>query len=337
MTKKGIPNPKISAALKISEKARIQQDRFRFNNPMKGKSQKGIDNHNFKGTNYQSLHMSLNTWYGKTQKCEFCSKVRDDTKRRDIDWANVTGEYNLERKNWKTLCTKCHSKFDQWCVAVISGGLDSTTLLYWLKKQQKMHIEALSFDYGQRHKKELEFAKATCEKLGVSHKVINVTFLNQLMQGSALTSKDINVPHGHYEAENMKLTVVPNRNMTMTSIAVAYAVSIGAGKVFIGVHAGDFHIYPDCRPEFIEAMNEVTKISNYIPVRVEAPFLNIDKGDIVKIGRILEVDYSLTWTCYEGKSVPCGKCGADMERKYAFDKAKMRDPLEWVPPPTPLI
>lgn len=278
-------------------------------------------NGNYK--NYGTLHSSLNLWYGEKIKCEFCGKEND--KKGCLDWANITGIYKIERENWKVLCNRCHSKFDKWVVVVLSGGMDSTTLLYWIKSQ-KYHIEAVSFDYGQRHKKELDFAVLTCKKLGINHKVIDTTFLLPLMQGSALTS-NIDVPHGHYEDENMKQTVVPNRNMILSSMAVAYAVSIGAGKVYVGVHSGDHAIYPDCRPEFVKALNETTKIANYIPVSIQTPFINIDKADIAKIGRILKVDYSLSWTCYEGKDIPCGKCGSCQERAYAFEKAGMPDPL----------
>lgn len=320
-------NPKLSAALKVSEAAKVHQDRFRFNNPMKNTNQKGENNGNFKGyKDYASLHASLRVWYGIPIKCEFCGKLRDETKRRNIDWANVTGEYRIERENWKPLCVDCHTRFDKWVVVIYSGGLDSTTLLYWLKKQEKVHIKALSFDYNQRHKKELEAAKATCERLNIEHKIVDITSVNQLMQGSSLTS-DIVVPHGHYEDETMRQTVVPNRNMILLSLATAYAVSLKAGRVYTAVHAGDHAVYPDCRPEFIKTMSELTKIANYVPVTIQAPFLNIDKGDIAKIGRILGVDYSLSWTCYEGKEVPCGKCGACQERAYAFEKAGTKDPL----------
>lgn len=330
ISRKGKKNPKLSEALKKSAKAKIQQDRFRYKNPGLGSNQKGVNNHNFKGfTHYSSLHSSLSTWYGKTTKCEICGKSRDPSKLRDIDWANITGQYKIERSNWMPMCTKCHSRFDKWVVVICSGGLDSTTLLYWLKRQQKVHILALSFDYGQRHQKELEAIKETCARLNINHKVVDIKFVNSLMQGSALTS-DIEVPSGNYEDESMKLTVVPNRNATFLSMAVAYAVSSGAGRVFIGVHSGDHHIYPDCRPEFIEKMNAVSRISNYLPVSIEAPFLNLTKSEIVKIGCMLNVDYSLTWTCYKGLNKPCGVCGACRERAEAFQVAGAKDPLDQI-------
>ncbi len=210
-------------------------------------------------------------------------------------------------------------------ICVISGGMDSTTLLYQLLSEGK-EVKAISFDYRQRHRKELEQAKKTCEKLGVEHKIIDLSYFKELASNSALTG-DINVPYGYYEAENMKLTVVPNRNMVMSANAIAWAVNLDYDEVALGVHAGDHTIYPDCRPDFIEELRRITEIANFKSIRIYAPFLYKDKGDIVKKGIELGVDYSLTWTCYEGKENPCGKCGACQERKEAFEKAGIEDPL----------
>ena len=208
-------------------------------------------------------------------------------------------------------------------VVILSGGMDSTTLLYKMI-HDGFQCQAVSFDYGQRHKKELEFAKAICEKLSVGHRIVDVSSINQLLQGSALTS-DIAVPEGHYAEPTMKQTVVPNRNMIMISLAVGYAVSLEAGTVAFGAHAGDHAIYPDCRKEFVKALNKSTMIANYQPVRVIAPFLNLDKGDIAIIGKELGVDFSNTWTCYKGEDKPCGKCGACVERAEAMKKAGVKE------------
>lgn len=210
-------------------------------------------------------------------------------------------------------------------IVILSGGMDSTTLLYKVLADG-YKVEALSFNYGQRHKKELDYAKATCWKLGISHNVVDVSAINSLVQGSALTS-DIDVPEGHYAEESMKATVVPNRNMIMLSLATAYAVSRNAEHVFFGAHAGDHEIYPDCRPEFVEKLSAVTQIANYTPVTIHAPFLSMDKGDIAILGKKINVNYSLTWTCYKGLEEPCQKCGACVERAEAFAKANMIDPL----------
>lgn len=210
-------------------------------------------------------------------------------------------------------------------ICVYSGGMDSTTLLYKLLSEGKQ-VKAISFNYGQRHVRELEQAKKTCAKLGVEHKVVDMTFLKEIVSNSSLTG-NIATPHGHYAAENMKLTVVPNRNMIMASIAIGWAVNEDYDEVALGVHAGDHTIYPDCRPEFIIALDKIASIANFKPIEIYAPFLNIDKGDIAVIGKELGVDYSLSHTCYEGTEIPCGLCGACQERKEAFAKAQLVDPL----------
>jgi len=212
-------------------------------------------------------------------------------------------------------------------VVILSGGMDSTTLLYDVIKQG-YEVSALSFDYGQRHKKELEGAKATCEKLKVKHKVLDLKVLNEVAP-SALTRENLEVPEGHYEDENMKQTVVPNRNMVLLSLAASYAIGIGAKKLFYGAHAGDHAIYPDCRKEFVDSMRESIKLADWNEVELDAPYWNIDKGDIAIKGKELRVDYSLTWTCYKGLEKACGKCGACQERLEAFEKAGFKDPIEY--------
>lgn len=210
-------------------------------------------------------------------------------------------------------------------ICIISGGLDSTTLLYKLIEEGK-EVKAISFNYGQRHKKELEYATKTCAKLGVEHKVVDIQFLKELVSNSSLTGNEP-VPHGHYEDESMKKTVVPNRNMIMASIAIGWAVNLDYDQVAIGVHAGDHQIYPDCRPLFIQALQNIASLANYKSINIYTPFLNIDKGDIVIQGKELNVDYLLAWTCYEGGEIPCDQCGACQERRFAFLKAGIKDPL----------
>ena len=204
-------------------------------------------------------------------------------------------------------------------VLLLSGGMDSTTLLYFLRMKNH-EVHALSFNYGQRHSRELEAAKKICEITSTPHQIVDITSITDLISCSSLTG-DEPVPKGHYEDETMKKTVVPNRNMILLSLATGYAVNIGAENVAYAAHAGDHAIYPDCRPEFFEKINEVTKISNYQPVEIYAPFLHISKGDIAEIGRDLNVPYEVTWTCYEGGEEPCGECGACVERKEAMEQA----------------
>lgn len=209
-------------------------------------------------------------------------------------------------------------------VIVLSGGMDSTTLLYKLLAEGK-EVAAISFNYGQRHSRELEQAANTCKALGVQHKIVSLAPLQELISNSSLTG-DIEVPEGHYEAENMKLTVVPNRNMIMASIAIGWAVNLDYDEVALGVHAGDHAIYPDCRPAFVEALAQIAQVANFKPIGIYTPFLYVDKGDIAIEGKALGVDYGLTHTCYKGEEIPCGKCGACQERAEAFAKAGEVDP-----------
>ena len=211
-------------------------------------------------------------------------------------------------------------------VVILSGGMDSTTLLHdiarpymldYHKAGTQFPIKAISFNYKQKHSKELECAKETCKKFNIEHKIIDLTALNELAP-SSLTRKDQAVPHGHYASETMKQTIVPNRNMVMISLAVSYAISIGADEVYYGAHAGDHAIYPDCRPQFIEALRKAIVLCDNHVVSLRAPYAFKNKIDIARIGRVLDVDYSLTWTCYEGGIKACGRCGACVERLEAF-------------------
>ena len=212
-------------------------------------------------------------------------------------------------------------------VIIYSGGMDSYTVLHKAIKDG-YEVHAVSFNYGQRHNKELEFAKLVAQKYKVPHKVVDVSSINQLIGGSSLTD-DIDVPEGHYEEASMKQTVVPNRNMILLSLAVGYAVSIKAEAVYFGAHSGDHAIYPDCRTEFLMAMNEVCKIANYESVEVRAPFINASKIEILSQGIEMGLDYAETWTCYNGREKACGQCGACQERLEAFALNHTTDPIEY--------
>jgi 7-cyano-7-deazaguanine synthase len=212
-------------------------------------------------------------------------------------------------------------------VVIYSGGMDSFTVLNRALKDGK-EVYALSFDYGQRHVKELEYASQVCKDLKINHKVVDISAINQLLAGSSLTD-NIDIPEGHYEADNMKSTVVPNRNMVLLSMAVAYAVSVGAGQVYYGAHAGDHAIYPDCRPEFVQKMNDVCLIANYESVEIFSPYLEVSKTAILTDGISMGLDYSNTWTCYNGRKKACGKCGACQERLEAFQGNGISDPLSY--------
>ena len=214
-------------------------------------------------------------------------------------------------------------------VVVYSGGMDSYTVLHEAISKGK-EVYALSFNYGQKHNKELIIAAQVCRELGVSHKVVDITAINSLMAGSSLTS-DSNeaIPEGDYEDANMKSTVVPNRNMVLISMAIAYAVSLEASQVFYGAHSGDHDIYPDCRPEFVEAINAVSLIANYQAVEIVAPFLRSSKADILAAGINMKLDYAKTWTCYNGREKACGKCGSCLERLESFKAHGLVDPIPY--------
>ncbi len=213
-------------------------------------------------------------------------------------------------------------------VIILSGGMDSTTLLYDIVKSGLLDVHAVTFDYGQRHRKEIEYANKTCEILNVPQKVITLPFFREIAYSSCLTSNQP-VPEGHYADENMKLTVVHNRNMILLSIAAAHALNIGATCLYYGAHGGDHAIYPDCRPAFVAAMREAFLICDWNRLILKVPYLVWSKADIVKHGTHLGVNYSLTWTCYNGQDKACGKCGSCTERLEAFARAKTPDPLEY--------
>lgn len=215
----------------------------------------------------------------------------------------------------------------QKVVVIYSGGMDSYTVLNKALRDG-YEVYALSFDYGQRHVKELDVAAVACKGLDVHHKTVDISAINQIIGGSSLTD-DIEVPEGHYEAENMKSTIVPNRNMILLSLAVGYAVSLKACKVYYGAHSGDHAIYPDCRPEFVKKMDDVCRIANYDEVEIVSPYLKNSKIDILTDGLKMNLDYSQTWTCYNGREKACGKCGACQERLEAFKLNNVIDPIEY--------
>lgn len=212
-------------------------------------------------------------------------------------------------------------------VVIYSGGMDSFTLLH-RARVRGLTVHALSFNYGQRHVRELTAAESVCRDLGVPHKVIDIRAMGEVMAGSSLTG-DEPVPEGHYEQDNMKSTVVPNRNMILLSLATGYAVTVGASSVWYGAHGGDHAIYPDCRPDFVEKMDAVCRVANYEPVRIEAPYLRASKTEILAEGLAMGLDYGQTWTCYNGREQACGRCGSCVERLEAFAAHQRIDPLPY--------
>ncbi|HSH80091.1 MAG TPA: 7-cyano-7-deazaguanine synthase QueC [Herpetosiphonaceae bacterium] len=217
-------------------------------------------------------------------------------------------------------------------IAIVSGGLDSVTLAYVLRSEG-YHLHLLSFDYGQRHSKELEFAALCARRLQAEHTVVDLSGLGALLKGSALTEEGIEVPEGHYAAPNMAITVVPNRNAIMLAIAYGAAVAEQVDVVAAGFHGGDHFIYPDCRPEFVEAFDAMERRAvdgfGKPDLRLYAPFVNIGKHDIVARGARLDVPFHETWSCYKGGERHCGRCGTCVERREGFALARVLDPTEY--------
>lgn len=208
-------------------------------------------------------------------------------------------------------------------ILIYSGGLDSTVLLYHLRAAGD-EVRGLGIDYGQRHRRELEAAAAICRGLGIEYRVADLSTLRSLLAGSSLTS-DVAVPEGHYTDETMKQTVVPNRNMIMLAVAIGWAVSLRYDAVAYAAHAGDHTIYPDCRPEFAEAMDRAAALCDWHPVRLVRPFVEKTKADLVRIGASLGVPFERTWSCYKGGEYHCGRCGTCVERREAFTIAGVAD------------
>lgn len=219
----------------------------------------------------------------------------------------------------------------------LSGGMDSATLLGYLLEQRPEQIHCCSFYYGSKHglweckaaKNIVEFYQShnypvQLHQIDISN-AFNAFKSNLLNSGGA-------IPEGHYEHESMSKTVVPGRNLILASIMAGLAESVGAEMITLGVHSGDHHIYPDCRPGFIEALKEVVKMSTQGKIHVEAPFLNMDKAQILEVGYMkleMFVPYHLTRTCYKNQAISCGRCGSCRERLEAFEKMGLQDPIAY--------
>jgi len=217
-------------------------------------------------------------------------------------------------------------------VVLLSGGLDSTTCAY-VAKSQGYEIHALSFDYGQRLKRELDSARAVAKAVGVKEHVV-MTFDLTRWGGSALTDSSLDVPTGREASEmeeSVPVTYVPGRNTLFLSFGLSYAEAIGAEAIFIGVNAYDYSGYPDCRPEFIEAYQEMARLGTKAgiegnPIRIETPLLHLNKAGIVQLGQSVGADYGPTWSCYQGGETPCGECDACILRAKGFSEAGATDP-----------
>lgn len=213
-------------------------------------------------------------------------------------------------------------------VVTFSGGLDSTTLLYQML-QDDGEVLALSVDYGQRHRVELDRAAKIVEPLGIRHEIADLRSITNLLGGSSQTDAAVEVPLGHYEAESMKQTVVPNRNMILLSLAAAWAIGEKADAVAYAAHAGDHAIYPDCRSEFAEALGGAIALADWHEVKLLRPFVDKTKTEIAKLADDLGVPLELTWSCYQEGPLHCGACGTCIERREALLLAGLDDPTEY--------
>mgnify|MGYP003373865979 FL=1 len=217
-------------------------------------------------------------------------------------------------------------------IVLLSGGLDSTTALYFAKSQGFDELYAITFLYGQKHDKELKSAQAVAKTVGVKeHKIVNL-LLNQ-WHGCSLTDPDMDVKDGNAERQDIPDTYVPDRNMVFLSVAASWADALDITDIFIGVSEVDYSGYVDCREEFIKAMEQAVNLGTVLGaekkqhITIHAPFMHMTKADEVKLGERLGVDFGLTWTCYRGGDKPCGTCDSCLLRAKAFAEAGVEDPL----------
>jgi 7-cyano-7-deazaguanine synthase len=218
--------------------------------------------------------------------------------------------------------------------------MDSATLA-WHYYTLGYDLHLVGFNYGQRHSKELDFLFNQANRLGADVTIMPMEWLGGHLRGSSLTSEDVSVPDGRYDELSMKITVVPNRNAIMLSLAVGLAVAEKCEVVATGIHAGDHFIYPDCRPSFFEPFAQAMVAGNdgfaHDNFRVEAPFIEMTKTEIAKYGGQMGVDYSMTWSCYKGGVIHCGTCGTCYERQEAFLESGIKDPTEYLARPQELL
>lgn len=233
---------------------------------------------------------------------------------------------------------------DQRVVVLLSGGLDSATVLYQAKAEGYV-CYALSFDYGQRHRRELQAAQAIAQRAGVvQHEVIPIALGR--WGGSALTQGDLDLPRHRLPAEmnqGIPITYVPARNTIFLSFALAWAEVLGAVRVYIGANALDYSGYPDCREDYLAAMQQVYTLGTKQgregqPILLTAPLLHLHKADIIRLGQALGVPWELTWSCYRGEAVACGVCDSCILRRAGFREAGIEDPLPYaVTPESPHV
>ena len=217
------------------------------------------------------------------------------------------------------------------CVVIVSGGMDSVTLLHYLVKTEARHPAVMTFRYGQKHVREIECAQYHAALLGCeAHLIADLNPLRGVFSGSALVDASVDVPTmADVEGDPQPITYVPNRNMIFLALAAAYAESLGTSQVFYGAQRHDLYGYWDTTPDFLARVNEVYALNRKTPVRIEAPFVRRSKADLLRMGFDLGVDYGQTWSCYRGAEVACGQCPTCAERLQAFAEVGVPDPLPY--------
>jgi 7-cyano-7-deazaguanine synthase len=217
------------------------------------------------------------------------------------------------------------------CVAIVSGGFDSVTLLHHLVKAEKRKPAVMTFLYGQRHSKELAYAKIHAELLKCSqHRIVDLTSLKDLWTASSLIAADMPIPNAdEVSGQVQPTTYVPNRNMIFLALAVAWAETLGVNEIFYGAQRHDIYGYWDTTSDFVNALNDLYALQPQSPVQIKAPFVEMSKADILRLGLKLGVDYALTWSCYVGEEAACGQCPTCVERLKAFAEVGTADPIAY--------
>jgi 7-cyano-7-deazaguanine synthase len=219
------------------------------------------------------------------------------------------------------------------CVVILSGGLDSSTLAYYLV-DRGWEPHALTFRYGQKHEKEIQYATKIVQNLGIPHYIVNLDSLQPLLNNSSLIQgSNEAIPRLESPKQRtlavLEKTVVPFRNGIFLAIATGYASNIGAGSIFYGAHFSDYAVYPDCRPEFVHLMEKAIQAGTDSEILLKAPFVHMSKAQVLNVGAQLSVPFADTWSCYKGEKIHCGVCPSCIERKKAFLEGRLDDPTEY--------